>query len=142
MAIFEAEGLFGFVLIALWLYCIFDVIATDNSLCRNLPKGFWLVIVIILPDVGSLAWLVLGRPQKAGWRPGDTDYRRPTYRRAPSPDDDDAFLSGLSPIVREREEQARLRMWEEQLRRREEELRRKEQGSGDTGTTGTGTDGE
>jgi hypothetical protein len=44
--------------------------------------------------------------------------------------------NSLSPIVREREEAARLRVWEEQLRRREEELRRREQGDGGANPVG------
>jgi len=135
VAIFEAEGVVALLLVGLWLFCIFDVIATDASLCRNLPKMVWLMIVFFLPDIGSVAWLLLGRPERAGWRPGDTNYRRPTTSswRGHAPDDDEAFLDKLSPIVREREEQARLRMWEEQLRRREEELRRREGGQEDVG---------
>jgi hypothetical protein len=56
------EGLIPVLMLALWIYCIFDVIASDDVLIRNLPKGMWLLIVIFLPDVGSLAWLLLGRP--------------------------------------------------------------------------------
>lgn len=111
---------FGFVplvLLALWVYCIFDVIAADDTLIRNLPKGMWLLIVIFLPDIGSLAWLALGRPLYAGWRPGDTA-SRPPPRRALGPEDRSDF-----PVREDREEQ--LRVWEENLRRREEELRRK-----------------
>ena len=77
---------FGFVplvLLALWVYCILDVIATDDSLARNLPKGMWLLIVIFLPDIGSLAWLLLGRPLYAGWRPGDTNRRPAEAGRRP-----------------------------------------------------------
>src|SRR5205814_928541 len=79
---FLPEG-FGLVLLGLWLYCIFDVISTDESLARNLPKTMWLLIVIFLPDVGSLAWLMLGRPLYAGWRPGDTTVRQPRAARGP-----------------------------------------------------------
>src|SRR4051794_22714150 len=56
--LFEVEGVVGFALILLWLYCIFDVISTDDVLVRNLPKMVWLFIVIILPDIGSIAWLL------------------------------------------------------------------------------------
>jgi hypothetical protein len=112
---------FGFVplvLLALWAYCIFDVIAADDTLIRNLPKGMWLVIVIFLPDIGSLAWLALGRPLYAGWRPGNTASRQPP-RRALGPEDRSDF-----PAREDREE--RLRAWEEDLRHREDELRRKD----------------
>ncbi len=67
----------GFLLIAFWIYCIFDVIATDEVLVRSLPKLVWLFIVVVLPTIGSIAWLALGRPVFAGWRPGDTVVVRP-----------------------------------------------------------------
>ena len=108
-------GLIGFLLIALWLYCIFDVIATDEVLVRSLPKLVWLFIVVVLPTIGSIAWLALGRPVYAGWRPGDTG-GRPT-RRVVGPEDRPDFASSSS------EEQARLRAWEADLKRREQELR-------------------
>jgi phospholipase D-like protein len=127
-------GLVSIVLLALWVYCIFDVIATDDSLVRNLPKGMWLLIVIFLPDIGSLAWLLLGRPMYASWRPGDTS-RRPT-RRVVGPEDRDDFPAGptrqVPPPPRPIESrESELAAWEEQLRRREEELRRREEGPKD-----------
>ena len=82
-----AIGIVPIVMLALWVYCILDVIATDDALVRNLSKGMWLLIVIFLPDIGSLAWLLLGRPLYAGWRPGDTT-RRPT-KRVIGPEDRD-----------------------------------------------------
>ena len=111
MFLFE-EGLIPVLLLCLWIYCIFDVIATDEALARNLPKGFWLLIVIFLPDVGSLAWLLLGRPLFAGWRPGDTTRRTP--KRVIGPEDRPDFPT------------ASLEKWERDLRRREEELRRRQ----------------
>ena len=146
MLLFE-EGLIPVLLLALWIYCIFDVIASEDVLVRNLPKGMWLLIVIFLPDIGSLAWLLLGRPLYAGWRPGDTARRTP--RRVLGPEDRDDFPTGplrppappSRPIeapgpepkpLGSREDQ--LAAWEEQLRQREEELRRREQGEGPTST--------
>ena len=133
------EGLIPVLLLALWIYCIFDVIASEDVLIRSLPKGMWLLIVIFLPDIGSLAWLLLGRPLYAGWRPGDTTRRAP--RRVVGPEDRDDFPTGrMSPPPRPRpiegprpepplgSREDELAAWEEQLRRREEELRRREQG--------------
>jgi hypothetical protein len=119
------DEFFGFVLLALWIYCIFDVVTTDDSLVRNLPKLMWLVIVVILPDIGSVIWLVAGRPHGASFRTGDTGYGHQS-RRPMGPED----RSDYSPLVRERDEWAELRMREEQLRRREEELRRRELAAG------------
>jgi hypothetical protein len=122
-----ARGVVGLVLLALWLYCIIDVITTDDSTVRYLPKLVWLLIVIFLPDIGSILWLVAGRPEKASFRIGDPGYRAP--KRPLGIEDRADFgvdLDSLSPVVREREERAQLHLREEQLRRREEELARKE----------------
>src|SRR5687768_1137091 len=116
---FAGGGLIGFLLIALWLYCIFDVIATDEILVRSLPKMAWLFIVIILPDIGSIAWLALGRPQFAGWRPGDTEGRQ--TRRVVGPEDRPDFAPGSASGPAD---DSRLQAWEADLRRREQELRR------------------
>jgi Phospholipase_D-nuclease N-terminal len=126
------DGALGIALLALWLYCIFDVIATEDALVRNLPKIVWLFIVIFLPDVGSIAWLILGRPLRAGLAPGDTTYRKPASSgrfgssapeaRPIAPDDDPRFLAEIDDRAK------RLRAWEDDLRRREDELRRKEDG--------------
>ena len=109
-------GLIGFALIALWIYCILDVIATDEVLMRGLPKMAWLIVVIILPDIGSIAWLALGRPAFAGWRPGDTAGRQ--TRRVVGPEDRPDFGSASSSADKDR-----LEAWEADLKRRERELR-------------------
>ena len=125
-------GFFAIAVLALWAYCIFDVISTDESLMRNMPKVLWLIVVIILPTVGSVAWLLLGRPIGAGLRPGDTSTYTPPRPRSPrplAPDDDPAFLARLD------DETKRLKAWEDDLKRREDELRRRDQGEdGQEGT--------
>ena len=117
---FAGGGLIGFLLIALWLYCIFDVIATDEILIRSLPKMVWLFIVILIPDIGSIAWLALGRPQFAGWRPGDTEGRQTRRVRGPEDRPDFSTASGSASA-----DSGRLQAWEADLQRREQELRRK-----------------
>ena len=117
---FSGGGLIGFLLIALWLYCIFDVIATDEILIRSLPKMAWLFIVIMIPDIGSIAWLALGRPQFAGWRPGDTEGR--ATRRVVGPEDRPDFSPGSGSGSADA---GRLQAWEDDLQRREPEFRRR-----------------
>lgn len=114
-------GLLGLALLALWAYCIFDIISTDEALMRNMPKILWLIVVIVIPPVGSVAWLLLGRPLGAGLRPGDTStYTPPRPRSRPrAPDDDPQFLAGLD------DETKRLKAWEDDLKRREDELKRR-----------------
>jgi len=126
-------GLLALAVLALWVYCILDVISSDESMVRNLPKVMWLLVVIFVPTIGSVAWLLLGRPEGAGFAPGDSTHRaeprsgrsnRPTQRSlgTPAPDDDPRFLAQLD------ERTKRLRDWEEELKRREDELRRREGG--------------
>jgi len=126
--VLEIDGFFAFVVFGLWLYCIYDVITTEEVHIRNLPKVVWLLIVIFLFDIGALAWLLLGRPQN--WQFARSPQSRGMSRsrsEAASPLEDPE-LDGLSPIVREREESARMKLWEEQLKRREDEIRRRELG--------------
>ncbi len=131
-------GIFGLIVFALWLWAIFDVITTDESLCRNLPKMGWLFIVIVLSVVGALAWLLVGRPEHAGFRPGstvarwdprldhrtgvlETDRERLERERREHYERLDAELDRrLEERVRERE--ADLERREEALRRRENDL--------------------
>ncbi|MEU6430683.1 PLDc N-terminal domain-containing protein [Microbispora sp. NPDC046973] len=112
-------GGFGLVLLALWIFCLFDVIVTAEEDCRNLPKGLWIMIVLFLPEVGSILWLVAGRPQTVT-RPGGLPYkgntgRFPEYDRpgrfVPSnPGDDEEFLRRC----RERAEEQRRAYLEQQ----------------------------
>lgn len=130
-------GVVGIGFLILWLYCLYDVITTDDAIIRHLPKVVWLLIVLLLSDIGSILWLALGRPQI--WtrqahdpqRYGSSRLRASPTTSPPSPAlFDDGSLDHLSPIVRHREEQTRLHMWEAQLQRREDELRRRELGEG------------
>ncbi|MEO3784983.1 PLD nuclease N-terminal domain-containing protein [Actinocorallia sp. B10E7] len=105
-------GGFSLLLLALWIYCIFDVVTTDARDCRNLPKTLWLIIVLVLPDLGSIAWLIAGRPRIVV-RPDGRE-----KRAAPvPPDDDEEFLRGL----RERVEEQRRKAREQQDRTDEQE---------------------
>jgi hypothetical protein len=124
-------GVVGIGFLILWIYCIYDVVTTDEAIIRHLPKVVWLLIVIVLSDIGSILWLALGRPQIWTRQAHDPQrYGTSRLRVSPSTPLDDASLDHLSPIVRHREEQTRLHLWETQLRRREEELRRRELGEG------------
>ncbi|MET8142079.1 PLDc N-terminal domain-containing protein [Sphaerisporangium sp. NPDC005288] len=93
--------LLGLALLAFWLYCLFDVITTPEGDVRNLPKLLWVLIVVLLVDLGGVLWLLLGRPlsqqavqrQRTG-RPGP----RPSAPRGP--DDDPDFLRDLDRRLR------------------------------------------
>lgn len=101
-----ADGFFGLVLLGLWFFCIMDVIVTDSGVVRNLPKPVWLLLVLLIPDVGSLAWLIGGHPwasstashglpSKGNHGRVSTGRRAPAPSQARNPDDDEEFLARL-----------------------------------------------
>lgn len=104
---------FGF-----WIWALLDVISTDGSMCRNLPKLMWIILVVILGPIGALIWLLLGRPSKADWRPGSTDYAAP--RRPAGPEDSPRYSP--TPIITDRrsaELDKELERWEREQQERE-----------------------
>jgi hypothetical protein len=133
---------FGLVVFALWVFCLVDVIGTAEGEVRNLPKLWWLLIVLLFPFAGSVAWLVAGRPQGPGARsrheravPQFPEYDRPGRAAAVSPEDDEEFLRK----VRERAEEQRRAYRAEQLERERAEheklqrrLRREDQDGPET----------
>jgi hypothetical protein len=114
--VYEGVGLL--LVVALWIFCLVDVIVSKEDECRNLPKLLWLLIVLMLPDIGSVLWLIAGRPRghrqpwpggrKPSWQqrathptatprsPGSKMGPRPTMPSAgANPDDDDDFLRSI-----------------------------------------------
>ena len=63
-------GLASALLLILWLWVLFDVIMTDSLLIRNMQKSTWIFLILIVPPVGAVAWLLLGRPEGASSVPG------------------------------------------------------------------------
>ena len=120
-------GVLALVEVVLLVYCVLNVVTTPEAEVRNLPKLLWLLLVVVLPLVGGIAWLVAGRPttaQRPGGLPykGNTgrfpEYDRPGRATAQSPDDDEAFLRALRERAEEQRkkaaEQARLRQQEDE----------------------------
>jgi hypothetical protein len=105
------DGVFGLLMIGLWIFCIIDVITTPENRVRNLPKVVWVLIVLLLAAIGSIAWLFAGRP----WQPKGTSAGpstsgpvRMAKRSVPTnPDDDEEFLAGLRARAEEQRRRAR-----------------------------------
>lgn len=135
---------FGLVVLALWIFCLVDIIGSKEGEIRNLPKLWWLLIVLLFPFAGSVAWLVAGRPAGAVGRsrheravPEFPEYDRPGRAAAVKPEDDEEFLRK----VRERAEEQRRAYRAAQLEREREEheqlqrrLQRREQEEPDAGS--------
>ena len=119
------DGVFGLIVLGLWIFCLLDVISTDEYACRNLSKVIWLLLVLFFPLIGSIAWLAAGRPQATAssmpykgnhGRQSFPEYERPGRAVASNPEDDEAFLRSL----RERADEQR-RAYRETHRRELEE---------------------
>lgn len=141
-----AYGAAFFFTLALTLYALVDVIATEPSRCRIFPKAVWVVLVLV-PLVGAGTWLMLGRPERSLMSSGQTEAaeRAAPPRRRPLGPDDDPRLGEITrrtahPAKGDRNAKAPgsasrfgpnasdLKAWEEELKRREDRLRRREKG--------------
>lgn len=110
------NGFFGVLTLGLWIFCIVDVITTDEGSCRNMPKGMWLLLVLLVPLIGSIVWLVAGRPQQAARAPRGRyeretpafpEYDRPGRFAATSAADDEEFLRKCRERAEEQRRKAR-----------------------------------
>ncbi|MFC6879793.1 MULTISPECIES: PLDc N-terminal domain-containing protein [Actinomadura] len=94
-----AYALLALVLVGIWLFCLLDVLTTDETLVRYLPKFAWFLLVLLGFLAGAFAWLALGRPRRRVVAHQEALQRQapgPIPRGAPrGPDDDDDFLREL-----------------------------------------------
>jgi Phospholipase_D-nuclease N-terminal len=93
----------------LLIYALIDCIQTPDKAVRNLPRWGWLILIILIPFIGPIAWLFAGRPLRSGaaqrggpWPtsgPGGSGgwggSGGPARGPAKGPDDDPDFLRGL-----------------------------------------------
>jgi len=113
-------GLIWVIGLILWIFCVIDSISARQDEVRNLPKVAWVILVLLFPFVGSIAWLVAGRPRSSERRlqpwertqPEFPEYNRPGRAAASDPEKDAEFLRQLRARAEEqrrayREKQAR-----------------------------------
>ena len=94
--------------LAIFVYGLVDVIRTDGRLTRGISKPAWIIVMIVLPVLGAILWLLIGRPR--GTPPVRQNYSHPT-----SPDDDPDFLRNLDARRRNQAEAARLKKLKDEL---------------------------
>lgn len=97
----------------------------DKSKIRGLPRFAWVILIIIAPLLGSVAYFIAGRPPKEG-RSG-AGWRIPEPPRPSAPDDDPDFLRSLEDRTTSPDEQEILRRLEDELE--EDERRRRDPGT-------------
>ncbi len=91
-----------FLVLALDVFAIVDVMLIDTRRIRALNRAIWVLLIVILPVIGSILWFLVGRAR----RDGDAE------RRIVAPDDDPAFLRNLR---RDEEQDERIRRLEQEL---------------------------
>ncbi|MDO5683690.1 MAG: PLD nuclease N-terminal domain-containing protein [Propionibacteriaceae bacterium] len=77
------------VIVLLMIYCVIEVAQSRPDEVRRAPRWLWAAAVIGLPLIGSVAWLLLGRPNAESIADA-VDERFPF-----APDDDQDFLNNL-----------------------------------------------
>lgn len=82
--------------LAVTVYAVVDCIQTDDAQVRGLPKLLWLLLILLFPIVGAIAWFIAGRPRRGTAGRGSRG-RGPSHRPPPprGPDDDPDFLRRL-----------------------------------------------
>lgn len=131
------------VSIGLCVYSLIDIVRRGEGEIRHLPKLWWIVLVLLFPFVGSVAWIAVGRtPRTPPTRiqAQFPEYDRPGRASGLSEQSDEDFLAQ----VRERAERQReayrrqQREAERAAHEAEEERRRRRQGPAEPGPTGSG----
>jgi hypothetical protein len=100
----------GFIDLALLIYCLVDVISIYESRIKSLNKIAWVFIVILVPVVGPILWLTVGK-MRGG--PEQTVQRVSRSRVPKGPDDDPDFLRNATKFE---DQEARIRRLEAELK--------------------------
>lgn len=137
----ESMPFISLLIVALMIVALIDVITRDDSQVKYVPKMVWIIVVILLPLIGSALWFALGREYSGGGIPiprMPQRAARPTTNTAPAaphwspPDDARSTEQQIADLDREIEE------WE--LRQQIE--KRKQDRSPGSGAAGQSSDGD
>jgi hypothetical protein len=85
---------------AFWVFTIVDCAVQPPTRHRGVSKPVWILIVVLLPVLGGILWLVVGR------------MRRSVAAARRAPDDDPEFLGRIGTIS---DQDERIRRLEEEL---------------------------
>ncbi|MDY7529387.1 MULTISPECIES: PLDc N-terminal domain-containing protein [unclassified Cryobacterium] len=96
----------GIAVIVVTVYALVECVTFDRGRIRGLPRWVWVFVIVLVPVVGALLWLFIGRGSNQSSAPG----RGPSRQLAP--DDDPDFLKSLG---RDRLQEERIRQMEQEL---------------------------
>lgn len=111
------------LLLALLVGALVDIITSEQWRIRHLPKMLWIIIVILMPLIGSILWFAIGRNYA---RPVDRgSFGDPRRREGPAsvPEnyasrDTESELAALEREIAAYEKAERIRQLEAELRAR------------------------
>ena len=97
----------GVVVVILTVYAAVDCAVFDRNRIRGIPRWAWILVIILLPVIGPVLWLLIGRGRRS--TAANTGGR---VTRSMAPDDDPDFLRGLD---RAKDQEQRIRDLEQEL---------------------------
>lgn len=119
-----------------FIIALIDIITRDEWQVRHLPKMVWIIIVILLPLVGSIIWFAVGR-EYGTQNGGGVSFAPRRAAAAPAPQQQhqrslttEEQLAELDREIEFYEKKARLQKIQQQLG--EDEARALPEGSADT----------
>ena len=90
-----------FVIAAVVIFTVFVTVyaaSAERERVRLFPKWVWVIMCLVLPPVGGLIYLVVGRPLTSGRSSGPKTRTRPM-----APDEDPTFLRDIAEKIRRQE---------------------------------------
>lgn len=88
-----ARGIIAVLSIALTIFALADCVQTKDDKVRGLPKWAWIVLIVLIPWVGPITWLFVGKERTPGGG-------RPQRSGPTAPDEDPDFLRRLDEDIR------------------------------------------
>ena len=93
----------GALAIGFWVYAVVDCSLTDPRRARGIPKGAWVIVILVLNIIGGALWFIVGKDRSEG---------RGRSRIDVAPDDDPTFLRR---IASDAEQEERIRQLEREI---------------------------
>ncbi|WP_353816005.1 PLD nuclease N-terminal domain-containing protein [Agromyces sp. SYSU T00266] len=101
----------GVAAVVFTIYAAVDCALFDRTRIRGLPRGWWIVVILLVPVIGAALWFIVGRGRAV--RVGRVN------PHSNAPDDDPEFLRRLRADA---EHQERIRRLEQELEQLDHEL--------------------